>query len=237
MADELGALWYIAESMALGIVVGRGLAGRWASVDGEAVRTRFFGLVVPLVPIETLYVIGSFQKPKRTLAARTSAASIAMAYLRWIVAPIVVALALFGSFFDAYTGFGRQHAVAIAGVFAGWAALAFLTGRDHGRRVAQRRLMKRYLGHAAAPEMLTVDSAKAELARLEEIWNAATAKDSPYLEGDKARPWREVYPKEVRNSLVALYYALSRYDAAVTGETVRTDRARLAWERLEGPIP
>ena len=119
------------------------------------------------------------------------------------------------------------------GVVVAWIGLIFLTGRAHGRAAAQRRLMKKYLGHAAAPELLTDDAARGELKRLEEIWKAASSNDSPYIEGDKKRPWREAYPKEVRNSLVALYYALCRYDAALSRDEIRVTRARLAWERIE----
>jgi hypothetical protein len=222
--------------MAFGILVGHALCGRWSSVDGEGVRTKFFVLFVPILPIEAFYVVGGPLRPTRTLPARWSKPSIFLAYLRWALAPIAVFATILASAIDSAGPhpFGGHHLVAMAGVVAAWAGLVFLTGRAHGRAAAQRRLMKRYLGHAAAPELLADEAIKSELGRLEEIWKAASSKESPYIEGDAKRPWREAYPKEIRNSLVALYYALCRYDAALSRDEIRQNRARLAWDRIEG---
>jgi hypothetical protein len=215
---------------------GHALCGRWSSVDGEGVCTKFFVLGVPILPEEAFYVVGNPLRPKRTIPARWSKRSILLAYLRWVIGPIAVFVTMLATAVDAGGGtapIGGQHPVAMAGVVVAWLALVFLSGRAHGRNVAQRRLMKKYLGHAAAPELLTADAARAELARLEEIWDAGAAKESSYREGDAQRPWREAFPKDVRNHLVPLFYALSRYEAAITGDEIRSNRARLAWERIE----
>ncbi len=218
-------------------VFGHALCGRWSSVDGEGVCTKFFVLGVPIVPEQAFYVIGNPFRPKRTLPARWSKRSILLAYLRWVIGPIAVFATMLATVGRRRRRDGApidgQHPVAMAGVVAAWLALVFLTGRAHGRGVAQRRLMKKYLGHAAAPELLTADAARAELARLEEIWDAGAAKESSYREGEASRPWRDAFPKDVRNHLVPLFYALSRYEAAITGDEIRANRARLAWERIE----
>jgi hypothetical protein len=220
----------------VGFLFGHALCGRWASVDGEGVCTKFFILGVPIFPVDALYVVGNPVRPKRTLPARWSKRSIVLAYLRWVIGPIVVVATWLATAVDAGVGpqpIGGQHPVAMLGVVAGWLALVFLSGRTHGRQVAQRRLMKRYLGHAAPPELLTEAAARAELERLEQMWTALAAKDSPYREGEASQPWRDAFPKDVRNSVIPLFYALCRYDAAISGDEIRENRARLAWERIE----
>ena len=183
--------------------------GRCEILDGESVRTRFLFFGPFIVPLESFYVgRESFQvqRPMR---------SVVLAYLRWVVSPIA---------FLVTVGVGQGVTPALGVVVAAWLALVFFTGRTFGDKARQRRALASIVGHGAPPEILRRGALELFLIDLERAWT---------LHGRTLLSWRDLYPKEVADRSLELYYALCRYDAALTGDPVMTNRARLAWERVQ----
>jgi hypothetical protein len=91
---------------------------------------------------------------------------------------------------------------------------------DNARK---RRVLARVAGRDAPPERLVRAALESAMDDLESAWN---------IHGRTLLTWRYLYPAEVADRSLELYWALCRYDAALTGDPVMTHRARVAWERV-----
>src|SRR6266498_4089906 len=112
---------------------GRLPLGRCDVLDGERVATQFLFLGPFLAPLDTVYAIGSFSKA-RVFQVRRSMKSIALAYLRWVIAPLVVFIT-----FIAASGpkagppeLTRNAELTLAIMGLVWAAHCMVAGRTWG---------------------------------------------------------------------------------------------------------
>jgi hypothetical protein len=206
--------------------------GRCEGLDGEFVFTRFFFLGPFLVPLETIYMLGLSPDAPRFHVKRHGT-SIALAYLRWVVAPITLLIV-----FIAFAGNAegppalQGSAVAtLAAVVAIWLALVFLTARTWGRAARERRVLASCVGVAVRPEILFDGTLSLVIDHLERAWKELSVGEG----GGQA--WRELYPKDVVPVHLPLYYALCRYDAALTGDPISRNRSRLAFARIDADFP
>src|SRR5262249_31661817 len=149
--------------------------------------------------------------------------SVILAYARWVVAPLALLVAFVASVRDDASGPHLRGAGAwtVASLAVAWLILVFLTGRSTGRNARQRRALAEHAGHCAPPELLTESIAREHLERIEHLWPAAMTGRDPFRDGSPSLvPWREMFPKDVPERALSLYYALCRYEAAVTGEVI-----------------
>jgi hypothetical protein len=200
-------------------------------LDDESVRTRFLVVGPFMVPLEMFYVAG-----RDVLPVRWHIPSVLLAYARWVVAPLAVLIAFIASTRDDASGSHLQGNGfwATASLVVVWLILVFRTGRSTGQEARQRRALAEYAGHGAPPEMLTEGAARDQLEQLEGFWPAAVTTGDPFRGASPSLvSWREMFPKDVPRRALLLYYALCRYEAAVTGEMIPANRARLAWQRID----
>ena len=187
-------------------------------IDGQRVFTRFFFLGPFLVPMDSAYVAGTGEP----FPVRRHSKSIALAYARWIVLPLAMAITFIagaGSQSGAPEMSGPVESALIA-LAVVWFGLVFVAGRVRGDEARKRRVMNSQVGHAAAPEWLFDGTVSIVLDELSEKWKPK-------------KSWRDTYPKDVPPNLLPLYYTLCRYEAVRTNRQVMATRARLSWHRLE----
>jgi hypothetical protein len=211
--------------------VGRLALGRCDRLDGEGVVTEFLLFGPFLWPMGGAYVVGAGPRARRFPVER-QLRSIVIAYLRWVVVPLVTLCTYCG--LDARADSSMRVTATMSGFGALWMALLFVAGRTRGRGARQRRMLGDFVGHKAPPEVLFSGTQRLVVDALDSLWTAmATREDSYRALAVPVPPWRECYPKDVPATLLPLYYALCRYEAALSGETVPANRARLAWDRIE----
>jgi hypothetical protein len=201
------------------------------TLDGESVKARFMLLGPFMVPLETFYVARRLVLPVRWYIP-----SVLLAYVRWVVAPLALLIAFIASVRDDASGPHLQGAGAwtVASFSVAWLILVFLTGRTTGQAARQRRTLAHVTGHCAPPELLTEGIAREQLEQIEQLWPAAVMGGEPFRDGSPSQvPWREMFPKDVPERALSHYYTLCRYESAVTGEEIPTNRAHLTWQRIE----
>jgi hypothetical protein len=198
--------------------------GTCEAIDDERVLTNFMFLIAVLVPLDTIYTVGSRLQGAKFQVKR-SAKSILFTYARGL-APLIVlitAIALGAPDKPGPLELGTGALVTLALMTAGCLALVLATGRVRGRAARQQRVLRAHVGVAVKPEILLDGTLGLVLDDLERAWSDAAG----------ASAWRELFPKDVPSNELALYYALCRYHAALSGEPIFENRARIAWERLE----
>ncbi len=222
------------------IPIGRAPLGACEKLDGEAVTTVFVFVGPILMPVDTLYALRWRGTTPTGFQVRHHPKSVALAYLRWFVAPLAMMIAFIASIVDqhgpAVLSAKAQLILAIMAVV--WMALIFASGRTTGVKARQRRVMAMHLGHAAPPELLFDGSLRLALEELDKTWDGAIGRDPSYrTDGGEALAWRDLYPKDVPERLLPLYYTACRYEAVLVNRQVLLNRANLAWRRIEGLFP
>jgi hypothetical protein len=182
--------------------------GRSDILDGESIRTNYFLFGPVLVPLDSAY-----WGRRTSFPVRRPARSVVLAYVQWSVLPIVLVV----------TGIVTHSQVAAAAVVLAWVVLWLLGGRTFGDEARKRRTLATFVGHAAPPEILHRGELEIALRDLEHVW---------HVHGKTLLDWRSLYPAEVPERALPLYYALCRYEASLGGENVMKNRARLAWDRI-----
>ena len=217
------------------LVAGKLPIGRCEMLDGEGVVTHFVFLGPLLVPLDSVYALDVW-RARRAFQVRRNTKSIALAYLRWMVAPLVLMIT-----FIAFAGnqegppeLGFAAKVTLGVMGASWLALVSLAGRSYGASARQRRVLASFVGHAAPPELVFDGLSSMVIDDLEPTWSALAGREQSYrADGVASASWRDLYPKDVPTEALPLYYTLCRYEAARSGEHVMANRARLAWARVE----
>jgi hypothetical protein len=202
------------------IAAGRLTMGRCEGLDGEGVTTHFFFIGPFFVPLDTVYTVGHWRSA-RAFQVKRHAKSIALAYLRWCVAPLVMCIAFIAAEPPQLSDGGK---LTLALMATAWLGLVFLTGRAWGRTARQRRVLSASVGHAAPPELLFSGTLGLVMEDLDRVWSKLAAEEES---------WRDLFPKDVSLRTLPLYYTLCRYEAALADEQVMRNRARLAWSRIE----
>lgn len=212
------------------IAAGRLSMGRCEALNGEGVTTHFFFIGPFFVPLDTVYSVGHWRSA-RAFQVKRHAKSIALAYLRWCIAPLVMFIAFIAAGPPELSAAGKLTLTLMGTV---WLGLVFLTGRTWGRAARQRRALAALVGHGAPPELLFSGTLGLVLEDLDGAWAKLAAKEESYRsEGKATLSWRDLFPKDVSPRTLPLYYTLCRYDAALSDEQVMRNRARLAWRRIE----
>jgi hypothetical protein len=225
------------------ITVGKIRMGRCETLDGESVFTKFLLLGPVFVPLDSFYAFG-FWGRHGGFPIKRCAKSIAFAYLRWFVAPVVLFIGFFSAMGPEATSPHLTNAsgVVLTILLAAWLASVLLSGRTWGREARERRILALSVGHGAPPERLFSGTLRLVLEDLERLWEVSSAGDASYRSDARAsRSWKDVYPNELSERLLPIYYALCRYQAASVDDVeeaeVMTTRARFVWERIENGWP
>jgi len=189
----------------MGIRIGTIFTGTCDRVGEQSVQTKFFMIGVPLVPLESYYVLQEQLNGVNGFAIELSGKSVLLAYARW------------GSFIGAVIAgihamvtthsWNRTAAdfIPLALCTAAWAYFTFFTASPGKRERARRSVLKSVTGLAALPSMLPPHIA-------DEVFKKLEAQGS-------ADP--------------AIEFATQLYRAHVLQDAAATEKAEAAWARLE----
>lgn len=137
-------------------------------VEGEAIATRFFDVVIPVWPMYSVYLTKTADGAERRIRIALQLRSVVLGYLRtplWLTALILAAPALMVPARWLWL-LGPALGVAVAA-----ALLTFVAGRLGEDEQLRRALLRRVVGFGAPPELLP-DELRAEVrANLELMWN------------------------------------------------------------------
>ncbi|MBL8955969.1 MAG: hypothetical protein JNK82_34660 [Myxococcaceae bacterium] len=191
----------------MGIRIGTIFTGTVDRVGEQSVQTKFFMIGVPLVPLESYFVLQEQVNGVSGFVVPLHGKSVGLAYARW------------GSFIGAVIAgihamvttrsWNRSAAdfVPLAVCLVAWAITTFFLGSLGKREKARRSVLRSVTGLAALPSMLPAHVAEEVLKKLE-AQSAGTA--DPALE-----------------------FATALYRAHLLHDPAATERAEAAWARLE----
>lgn len=188
----------------MSIRIGTIFTGTVDRVGEQSVQTKFFMIGVPLIPLESYFVLQEQVNGVNGIRMELSGKSVLMAYARWgsFVAAIIAGIAALTK-----SSFSRHPTdwlpLAICGVV--FVASLFFGGLSKRER-ARRSALKSVTGLAALPEMLPLDISAEILSKLEK---------SPVVNDPMTQ------------------FALELYRAHVKLDVSAGARAENAWSRIE----
>lgn len=137
----------------MGIRIGTVFTGTVDQVGDESIQTKFFMIGVPLIPMESYFVLRDHGNGVDGFPIPLNGKSVALAYLRWgafIAAVIGGIMALVTpSYRRDMTDF-----VLAGGAIAAWVVLTFFAGRPNRSVLARRLIFKAATGISATPDLL-----------------------------------------------------------------------------------
>ena len=137
--------------------VGTLFTGTVDRVGGEFIQTKFFAIVVPLIPLGSFFVL---KNHGRGFPIPLSVKSVFWAYVRWF-AFLGVVVATAESFMNGWSGWVCVMMTAL------WVLATFFTIAPNQNTLAKRSVFKAATGVSALPSMLPIDIAQGMLASLE----------------------------------------------------------------------
>lgn len=190
----------------MGIRIGTIFTGTVDRVGEQSVQTKFFMIGVPLIPLESFYVLQDQVNGVNGIAIPLHGKSVAMAYARWgtFIGAIIAGISAMAT-----SSWHRTAAdfIPLALFSAAWIYFAFFTASPGKRERARRSVLMNLTGLAALPSMLPTHLAEELLQKLEAIPSSSTD--------------------------AALEFATALYRAHVHADSAAAERAEAAWARLE----
>lgn len=134
-------------------------------VDGQSVQTKFISLGLPLIPLQSFFVLDEKNNEVNGFPIAFNVKSVFFAYARW-------ATFFVGALFTVEAIYNPEHRsageIALAVVFVvAWLALTFVLGGLSADERARRVVLKRVSGIAAPPELVPTDMAMTVLTELQ----------------------------------------------------------------------
>ena len=193
--------------------VGTMFLGKVESLEHESIQTKFFVLGVPLIPMESFYVVAEDVQGVRGQQLKDVHGGSALAgYVRTALPVIALVSGIF-AYVDRNAGSAWVLCIACT---IGFVASLMLLGRLDETERQKRECLLRLMGTGAPPELLTSAARDDQLERLEAIY--ALLDDTP---------WREHVEEadEAPTDLLKLLYALARYEGHPDADAL--------WTRIE----
>ncbi|MEQ9323416.1 MAG: zinc ribbon domain-containing protein [Polyangiaceae bacterium] len=174
--------------------------GKVEALEHESIQTKFFVLGLPLIPMESFYVVAEDVQGVQGQALKDVHGGSALAGYVRIALPTIAFVSGIFAYVDRDAG---SAWLVCAACTIGFVASMMLLGRLDDTERAKRECLLRLMGTGAPPELLEARARNAQLERLEAIY--AILDD---------RPWREHVedPAEAPADLLKLLYAIARYD-------------------------
>jgi len=150
--------------------IGTEFCGKVGAIDDESIQTKFFVLGLPIVPLESFYVLEEKVNGVRGFAIESHGPSVVAAYLRYWSFGVAV-------FAGVYAALGRrQEALWIVVVIAAaiWAYAMFGYGKVSDREFCRRVALAAETGLRAPPEILPIKMRLELNASLREKMEAAS---------------------------------------------------------------
>lgn len=137
----------------MGIRIGTVFTGTVDQVGEESIQTKFFMIGVPLIPMESYFVLRDHGNGVDGFPIPLNGKSVVLAYLRWGA----FIAAMIGGIMALVTPSYRRGPADF--VFAGvalvaWVALTFFAGKPNKASLARRLIFKAATGISATPDLL-----------------------------------------------------------------------------------
>ncbi len=137
----------------MGIRIGTVFTGTVDQVGDESIQTKFFMIGVPLIPMESYFVLRDHGNGVDGFPIPLNGKSVALAYLRWgaFIAAVI------GGIMALVTPSYRREVsdfVLAGGAIAAWVVLTFFAGRPNRSALARRLIFKAATGISATPDLL-----------------------------------------------------------------------------------
>lgn len=181
--------------------IGTMFFGRVEPIDRECIETKFLVVGVPLLPIESVYLLdeGSRQGVKLPQVHGTS---VLAGYLRLFLGFAWLGCGIWGF----VTGDVAPWVFAVASL-AAWIPAMMFMGKLSERERSQRAVLKLLCGMGAPPEILPGDVQDESMRILERVYAKIREEDGL----DVSASWRELLGRSIPNDLRLVVWALARY--------------------------
>ncbi len=196
--------------------IGTQFLGDIDSLGKEGIRTKFFILGLPIIPLESYYCLESGYRNVRGFPIDTNGRSVLVAYLFWWISfPLIL-----GGGLLFFTDFDNVYCVLmlISGLIFGFIVnrIARLSKPEKRRRT----IFNNITGMGAPPELLPQDTRRDTLAALEKLWQTRTSDPS-------LQDWRNaVSLDDFDASSLLILYCLASY-------AEESSLASEIWQRIE----
>ena len=137
----------------MSIRIGTVFTGTVDQVGDESIQTKFFMIGVPLIPLESFFVLRDRGNGVDGFPIPLNGKSVVLAYLRWgsfIGAVIAGVMALVT---PAYRR-GPIDVLSVVIALAAWGVLTFVVGKPNKASLARRLIFKAATGISATPDLL-----------------------------------------------------------------------------------
>ena len=175
--------------------------GRVEPLDRECIETKFLVIGVPLLPLESVYLLDEGTR-QGVVLPQIHGGSMLAGYLRLFLGFAFLGLGIWGF----VTGDVAPWVLAVLS-FAAWIPAMMFLGKLSERERAQRAVLKLLCGMGAPPEILSGDVQDESVRILERVYAKLRAE-----KGDDApASWRELLGRPIPSDLRLIVWALARY--------------------------
>jgi hypothetical protein len=193
-----------------------------ADSSGQCVQTMFLLIGLPVIPLQSWYVIRSTGHGVEGFHIEPHAKSIALGYARfWLILPAI--LFIVGWIEPGYGNSPAPYILGLGATIAAWVAITFFVGNGSATEKRQRRLLHEATGLACPPEIMPFETRDRVFVKLKERWVAVSMSETPWKEQAKTDP-----------NVVPLAYSLGRY-AKIAATTDFQELDAEAWALVSVP--
>ncbi len=183
--------------------IGTMFFGRVEPLDTECIETKFLVIGLPLVPLESVYLLDEVSR-RGVVLPQVHGMSALAGYLRLFLGFAAVGLGIWG-----FVEGEVAPWVLAAACAAGWIASLLWLGKLSDRERAQRAVLKLLSGVGAPPELLPHEVQAESVQILERLYTKIRLEDGL----DAPESWRELLHRGTPGPLAPVVWALARYEA------------------------
>jgi hypothetical protein len=137
----------------MSIRIGTVFTGTVDQVGEESIQTKFFMIGVPLIPLESFFVLRDRGNGVDGFPIPLNGKSVVLAYLRWGAFIAAVIAGIFALVTPSYRRGPMDFLPAFITV-AAWVVLTFVVGKPNKATLARRLIFKAATGISATPDLL-----------------------------------------------------------------------------------
>lgn len=193
----------------MGIRIGTVFTGTVDQVGEESIQTKFFMIGVPLIPMESFFVLRDRGNGVDGFPIPLNGKSVLLAYLRWGAFIAAIIAGVMAMVTPSYRR-GPIDFVAAGVCLAAWVVLTFFVGKPNKASLARRLIFKAATGISATPDLLPAHVAS----EIHESLQKNPMQDSA--------AWR---------------FVASSYQARIENSEQARAAAEVAWAQLGGAAP
>lgn len=137
----------------MGIRIGTVFTGTVDQVGEESIQTKFFMIGVPLIPLESFFVLRDRGNGVDGFPIPLNGKSVLLAYLRWGAFIGAVIAGIMAAVTPSYRREPTEF-IGVAVLSVAWVVLTFFAGKPNKASLARRLIFKAATGISAPPDLL-----------------------------------------------------------------------------------